>query len=659
MVSKPEALEWIDIADFSAGITGTSETPITPGGDGSAQSAEMCVPGPQGGLIPAPRLITTYSYPTIATVASGDRDPNLPYAAVLDFEVAGLPQIINYNRSLSEADPTTEGQFNSDDEMYILFQHYTLAVPNRRVATLQTKQLTRAGSVDAGYYPAGEPYSRTYTVPTAAAIASGAPYNTYVFQDSWRYYGPGNLSRVYQAHGYGNAPAYGVLACVALRSVVFPVPPYQTSHALWSWGGFSGSDAPSGGWWVVTNDGTGTGTWNTPIGGGLPTSKIKSWATFPATTAAHKAIAVRSQPYYVAGHQGRGIIATGVGDFGVMNGGLTHNQGVTDALGRSGFEGPSSIRFSDPGAAHTPGKWNGYIDITEPIAGIAGMASLSSDDLFIIGQNGGCVRVRGELATGGAQITRHPMLPSAYGRATHLTHTPVGLVWGTRNGVWLWAGGDTAELLSPQLSFDFWWSDEIWGYHAYAAPKGRPVCSYPYLFFPNGWICDLRFKSWFRFGATDSPSGTGFRPIHYALAYNGDILACQPVMPIDGTAFDLIRRYDPSRYHDEWSWQSQPFAKSRNRVLSFREIAVTVHCPVTTNVITLTLSGDSPESGPANWTKTVTINPQPSPQVIRFEMALDVAEAELTMSTDADGGDALAVHRVSLGYDAQRSTRRY
>jgi hypothetical protein len=49
------------------------------------------------------------------------------------------------------------------------------------------------------------------------------------------------------------------------------------------------------------------------------------------------------------------------------------------------------------------------------------------------------------------------------------------------------------------------------------------------------------------------------------------------------------------------------------------------------------------------------------PQVLRFEMSVDVAEAALYMATESAvaNGDAMQVNRVSIGYLPGPSVKRY
>lgn len=631
MPSKPESLEWIDIADFSPGLTSTAETLQTPGPLGSAQEAWMCLPGPSGGLIPAPRMITEYTYPSLANVPSGQRDNQIGYGVVLDFLTLGAP--LQTGQPDGAENSASTGSKGANDEFAILMQHYSaMGTGNERRNTHLRMHSLSASAIGDPFAGAGAPYQITTTTPNAGAMT---------FDSSWKYYGPGNLATTFVRDGTNQTAVYSFLACAQVRSTFeggvrrITAPNDLSWGQMWSWGTPVAGALPPGGWWPITNDGSVAG---------FP----DMWVNVAATTPLEIKLYRRNNVQYVVGHSGRGIAAVS-NQYGVGVGGTYSNPMAY------GVDGSSMLRASGIGGSHLISSWTNYFDIYEPIGGIAAMASLSSDDLFILGQTGGGARIRGDIGTT-PQISRMPMLPSAYGRATHITHTPVGLVWGTRQGVWLWSGGDTAEPLSPQLSYDFWWNFdyEIYGYnHA----KGRPVCSYPYLFFPNGYVCDLRFKSWFRFGEVT----LGKYPTHYQLAYNGDILACQPFLPIDGTSAVLIRRYDPTRFHDSWVWKSQSFPQARNRVLSFREIAITVLNPTNVNELTLRIYGADRADGTYEaWEKMVEVPVSPYPQVLRFEMAVDVAEASLLMdSTAVGGGDAIQVNRVSLGYLPGPSVKRY
>jgi hypothetical protein len=251
------------------------------------------------------------------------------------------------------------------------------------------------------------------------------------------------------------------------------------------------------------------------------------------------------------------------------------------------------------------------------------------------------------------------MLPSGFGRATHIAPTPEGLVWGTRHGVWLWQGGDTATNMAPQLAYDFWWDDATMGRWAYQQPKGRPVCHYPYLFFPNGWICDMRFKSWFRIGDQHPPSGT--RPVHWTLASNGDVLGVQAGHLLNGPFTDKVAmtRFDPTQYGINWFWSSQPLAKTRNRILNFREVAFTVHNPTTAQTVQFSAYGTQADGTLGTYNHNFSVPVSPRPQTIRFGMSLDVGDVQFSINNFSTNGTgpALSLHRISLGFVDQQSVK--
>lgn len=638
MPSTPEDLEWIDISDFTPGMTSTTEPTIAASAaDGAAESATYCLPGPSGvGLVPAPRFITSYSTnaPSVP-IGVTTVDPNQNYAMMLDFQTVGVP-VANPSSSATStiAMDIDHSVFPVEDEFAFLWQYYDMAVnSNRQVSRIEMHHVDGL-TMSAGSIAATATDTRSFSVPSAASD----PTN---FHTTNLDYGPGSIDRMMVKPGtQTQAPGWSMIAAVDTRPMDVPIAEYTWSYGqAWAWGGQQTVVGVSG-WFTLTR---------------TPASGFGQWQPAGADTISVN-LASRTSPILAFSHQGRGVVVAGgsrYGDFGGTYGGNYQSVDV---------QAVQSLRFSTPGNGFIPDFYTGYLDIFEPIGGIVAACSLSSDDLFLLGATGGGVRVRGPLDSTSVSITRHPMLPSGYGRATHITPTPVGLVWGTRNGVWLWNGGDTAENIAPQLSYDFWWDNTAMGRYAYQQPKGRPVCSYPYLFFPNGWICDLRFKAWFRFGRRNSTNLS--YPSFWSMMSNGDVAAAHPLISYasrpdaDRT---VITRYDPSQFHDSWNWKSQPLARSRNRVLSFREIGLTVLNPSNTCTLQFTLSGADPANGSTvTTTRTLTITAADKPQTIRIETSLDCVDAQLELNVIATTGStiALSLHRISLGFLSGRSAAR-
>lgn len=643
MPSTPEDLEWIDITDFTPGMTSTTDPAIAASSaDGAAERAIYCLPGPSGvGLVPAPALTQSYAYKTtgVATggglAAGGTGSPT--GGVVLDAVCMGVPVGKAYQYGFPGSSRNDAKLFPVEDELAILSQWYNLipaGFAHRKITRVDMRHI--AGSVISDSIAgSGLPWTTSLTTPST----NGA------FITSTLDYGPGSLSALMVKGASSYTPAFSMLAASDDRmyDAGVSVDSYQQSTGqAWCWGGGS---LFRPGWAIVSSmDNGGVGIWGNfkppaPFGSALDTE-----------------LNARSNPYLAFSHQGRGVLAVSnfgkFADYGATAGNDGQNVDVQAA---------QSLRFSIIGGGHLPTNYTGFLDIYEPIGGIAVACSLSSDDLFVLGHTGGGVRIRGPLdAT--PQITRHPMLPGGYGRATHITPTPVGLVWGTRNGVWLWNGGDTAENIAPQLSYDFWWDEVAMGRLAYQQPKGRPVCSFPYLFFPNGWICDLRFKSWFRFGRQISELGSSY-PAWWTLAANGDVFGVHPIMlhstSASSTAYTSITRYDPTQFHTSWFWRSQPLAKSRNRVLNVRELAFTFHNPSGVCAVTITLDGADPADGTiVSQTENITLPASARTQVIRVETNLEVAEAQIEINCVATV-TAPSLHRISVGYVSGRSVKRY
>lgn len=211
------------------------------------------------------------------------------------------------------------------------------------------------------------------------------------------------------------------------------------------------------------------------------------------------------------------------------------------------------------------------------------MASITADEIIFIKDRGGAVLVRGDLDN--PTVVQHPYVESTHGARSIPVATPMGLVYGTRNGVYLWEGGDTSKHLSPQIEGWFWNHDSSL---VYLAQRGRFGWWNPWVVVPNNFLFDTRTQAWWRL---DSPTNTGASINAYDVSNETNRLYAFP-HKLTATQTTMWWTATPDVLASTYSWKSLPIQQSRKRTLSFQELHLTVvPGSVTPARITVTLSG--------------------------------------------------------------------
>lgn len=338
------------------------------------------------------------------------------------------------------------------------------------------------------------------------------------------------------------------------------------------------------------------------------------------------------EPRLAMFHQSRIVVAgLAPGDtFGVDFGGA----GDLQAAELIDFWRPGREDSKETGA--TPAQY-----AIEQYTGWGSWTSAANNELFVVRQHGGAFVVRGDLAN--PNVIRLPGIPSTYSAVNVGAATPLGYVFGTRNGVYVWNGGDQAQLLSPQLDGWFWKiQDGGWDRHYPDAMKGRFGCVPPWVLVPNNWIMDVRTNGWYRL--TD-PNVLPYA--HYAASALGHFYAFPAF--IDSGRTSIFQRFDPELGALSYSWRSHPLARTRNRILNFREIQIASQGHGTILVELIGLEGKL-------YSKTFTINSD-TVKVLRDSSAVvDAHDVEIRItSTGDENTTAPPTLRIGLGFRPTKS----
>jgi len=251
------------------------------------------------------------------------------------------------------------------------------------------------------------------------------------------------------------------------------------------------------------------------------------------------------------------------------------------------------------------------------------MASLTADELFIVGMQGGAMLVRGDMAN--PTIVQLPYVESTFGLAMYPAISPIGVVYGSRNGIFVWSGGDTSKKLSRQIDGFFWNHMGSVETKDYIATRGRFAYWNPYVCVPNNYIYDTDTDAWWRLCAPSTNASIpyniycvdGRTGVMYAFPYK--LTGNNTAAGKNNTVYDT---YDPAVLGASYSWRSQPLVQSRDRNFTIQQVELVATNPTTTtSTVTVTLEGI--DDAGALTSRTVTFSLTGSgtsggrPQIIR------------------------------------------
>src|SRR5215471_1800073 len=285
---------------------------------------------------------------------------------------------------------------------------------------------------------------------------------------------------------------------------------------------------------------------------------------------------------------------------------------------------------------------------SENPSGYGSWGSMNASTLVLIKKQQGAVVISGPLEQ--PTVTK---MPGVQGTGTHSSIGCVGpngtFAYGTDNGVYGWSGGDSAQLLSPQLTGAFWINAADFALNPIHGAIGRFASTDKFLFAPNNWFMNWQQQSWWRLY---SPVTSGFAPQYMSWWDNSAsgmvVGAANQSCTVDGAPTLTMMWFDPTAPMTDWQWQSQPFAEGINRELMIREINLTY----TGGPFTVTVTG-GPQT-PLTQNETFPANPSSStPKTLSKPTTMQAWDASVAIECVGTG----AVYRISLGYYEEEMAR--
>lgn len=316
----------------------------------------------------------------------------------------------------------------------------------------------------------------------------------------------------------------------------------------------------------------------------------------------------------------------------------TNGDATVQNIGEFAYTAPGdNICFFEANDLYTDPTTNAYRFMPENPGGIGVIASMNANELIAIKHTGGGGLLRGDVAR--PQFVALPGLPSIQGATNIPVVTPMGLVFGTRDGVYLWQGSEGADLLSQSLDGCFWLPDGTPGLedgflYAEYPHRGKFNYSAPFVYAPNNWVYDTRTGGWFRLNQTshtvsETDYTTSYR--NYEVSSTGRVYAVKPIITeADLTVAHLYDRDVPAH---RCSWRSQPLARTINRRVDVREVSVKVQG---TGTVTVTVHG---LEGSAD-SVAFTVDAPDQPRIYTGQVKVESEDIEVQIEMVGDGTPA-------------------
>lgn len=293
----------------------------------------------------------------------------------------------------------------------------------------------------------------------------------------------------------------------------------------------------------------------------------------------------------------------------------------------------------------------------ENTSGITLIASANTDELICINNRGGGFTVRGDMSN--PTVTTLRSIESTYGVRQTPAYTPIGIVYCSPNGVFVWQGGETTPKLSPQLESSFWdYSINAATPEVAVMPrKGRLAWFHPWVCVPNNFLYDTNLKSWWRLEDPTTNSSIPYS-IYDVDPQFGKLFAFP--YKLTGTQNTVWDEYDPDVQASSYSWRSQPLLESIERLQSYQEIELTASSGkgTTASTVTVTLTGIDPNgavvSSPATaftFTGTGATNAAPYVKRKKIVSAFVAKHVQVLITSVNSASDpAPKIHSVKISH---------
>jgi len=282
----------------------------------------------------------------------------------------------------------------------------------------------------------------------------------------------------------------------------------------------------------------------------------------------------------------------------------------------------------------TTGNWTTQpaIFVPENPSGFAFLAPMSANELFAVKLYGG-MYVTGPLPA--AFVTSLPMVTgSEVSQRPAISNQGVWYGNGT-SGVWMWAHGDTSQLMSPSLLPDFWLLDTPEGneFDTFGGIRYQFARQDEWILVPNNWLYDQQLQSWWRLEDPSLIQIRNFTSVSRIIYGSESFYTNSYLTP--------IHQWERGIPTASYSWQSQPLWETIGNLTDIRQISVRA---VGQGTVTVTLTGETSVSQPIQFQVDSTL-PVLRRQQVRLQDANIAVKIESVGATTAP-----TVYECDLGY---------
>lgn len=603
MAADQGVSDFVEISDFSAGIWQpqlSGAVVLAPQGAAQPDLTEGCFALASGALAPGPKVVETYTQGLYnAQTTSGYRSPERPNQQVVATAILTPATALE-----DQAESPGLVNWGRPDHLFI--------------AHMDFYDSTNAGEYDAHFFVHGFNlgYASVQLGPNFSAVTTSGEDFSAGYEDMMRY-------------GWASLVA-GHSIIVGTGTTDFPFPMLFVAYQL-------PSDAMSGSatdYQILT----------------YPEAATPDFST---TDAYDEINATYFQVSQLIFHQGRIVGArqgevVGTVTYGDTSGGYGGVLRHIDAL---------TWNPTPNEAAFETNTFETAFYVNEA-GGIAALASMSANTLLIVGQTMGGYVVRGDLAR--PQVQRLPGLPPALGAGCVPAQTPIGCVFGTRDGVWAWNDGNAVQLLTPQMKGWWWKPDDSIDNYQFSQPKGKFNYRFPFVLIPNDYLFDTSKQALWKL----SSAGTGDRSPYYSyeVSASGHVYA---VPTYQGSGKDVIfNRFDFEDSAPSYTWHSHAIFPLSNRRYRLREFQLNAQGA---GDVTVTLLADSTtiwshtftvaSSGMQHFRHPIGVDSSGSDQ--NADNTITFTGADVTVlieSGDVEGeSPAPTVHGLKIGYSMEQT----
>lgn len=285
--------------------------------------------------------------------------------------------------------------------------------------------------------------------------------------------------------------------------------------------------------------------------------------------------------------------------------------------------------------------------VSENATGAGSWFTQNASQAVVIKRNYGGYIISGPMEQ--PTITRMPGIPGADPPNLPARLNDGTIMYGNRRGVWLWSGGDTAQLASSQLNPGFWIPSNYDAKNLNIEPgvAGQFAYCYPHVWCPNNFLYDTRYGSWWKL----NNSATNY--VYWDVSSSGNVIG---VVNTWGSTTTLADVFDYTTEATSYSWQSQPLQETLNRNLTFRELNITTQALASGSTLTITFVDKSGNTISTTPVQTLTNTAYP----ITLSIPIDVEANDVQLrvvSSGSGGSGAPRIYRIAIGYKEAQTAR--